>query len=123
MEPIPMRMRKRIVALYEQNKPTREIAELMGTCRSATRRVRQYLRERGTLEPKKGKTGYASGLTPELEQRLRELVAAEPGVTRQILRDRLGVTVDVRTVGRWLAKLGLVLKKSRSVPRSRIAPT
>jgi len=118
-----MRMRERIVALYEQNRPTREIAELMGTCRSATRRVRQYLRERGTLEPRKGKTGYASGLTPELEQRLRELVAAEPGVTRQVLRDRLGVTVDVRTVGRWLAKLGLVLKKSRSVPRSRIAPT
>jgi len=123
MEPIPLRMRERIVALYEQNKRTKEIAELMGTCRSGTRRIRQYQRERGTLEPKKGKTGYASGLTPEIEQRLRELVAAEPGVTRQILRDRLGVSVDVRTVGRWLARLGLVLKKSRSVPRSRTVPT
>ena len=123
MEPIPMRMRERIVALYGQNKPTKEIAELMGTCRSGTRRIRQYLRERGTLEPQKGKTGYASGLTAEVEQRLRELVAAEPGVTRQTLRDRLDVTVDVRTIGRWLAKLGLVLKKSRSAPPSRTVPT
>lgn len=122
MEPIPLRMRERIVALYEQNKRTKEIAELMGTCRSGTRRIRQYQRERGTLEPKKSKTGYASGLTAEVEQRLRELVAAEPGATRQVLRDRLGVSVDVRTVGRWLAKLGLVLKKSRSGPRSRTAP-
>ena len=123
MEPIPLRMRERIVVLYEQNKATKQIAEVMGTCRSGTRRIRQYLRERGTLEPRKGKTGYASGLTPEVEQRLRDLVAAEPGATRQVLRDRLSVTVDVRTIGRWLAKLGLVLKKSRSAPPSRIVPT
>jgi transposase len=123
MEPLPLRMRERIVALYEQKKSTKEIAELMGTCRSGTRRIRQYLRERGTLEPKKGKTGYASGLTAEIEQQIRTIVAAEPGVTRQVLLDRLGVTVDVRTVGRWLGKLGLALKKSRSVPRSRIART
>jgi transposase len=123
MQPLPMRMRERIVALYAEGKPTGEIAGLMGTCRSGTRRVRQYLRERGTLEPTTPRTGYASGLTAGVERRLRELVAAEPGATRQTLRDRLGVTVDVRTVGRWLAKLGLVLKKSRSAPPNRTGRT
>jgi transposase len=123
MEPLPVRMRERVVAMYAEGKSTKQIAEAMGTCRSGTRRIRQYLRERGTLEPRKGRTGYAGGLTTEVERRLRDLVAAEPGVTRQTLRDRLGVTVDVRTVGRWLAKLGLVLKKSRSAPPSRTAPT
>ena len=118
-----MRMRERIVALYAQGKPTKEIAELMGTCRSATRRVRQHLRERGTLQPTTPKTGYTSGRTPDVERRLRELVAAEPGATRQTLRDRLGVSVDVRTIGRWLAGLGLVLKKSRSAPPSRTGRT
>ena len=118
-----MRMRERIVALYDQGETTQRIAELMGTCRSGTRRVRQYLRERGTLEPKRSKTGYAGGLTPEVGRRLRDLVAAEPGTTRQALRDRLGVTVDVRTVGRWLARLGLVLKKSRSGPPNRTGRT
>ena len=118
-----MRMRERIVAMYAGGKSTKQIAESMGTCPSGTRRIPQDLRERGTLEPKKGKTGYAGGLTPEVERRLRDLVGSEPGATRQALRDRLGVTVDVRTVGRWLAKSGLVLKKSRSAPPSRTAPT
>lgn len=123
MQPLPMRMRERIIALYEQNVPTKQIAEALGTCRSATRRIRQRLRERGTLEPKRPQTGYASGLTPEVAQRLKELVAENPGTTRQALRDRLGVTVDVRTVGCWLKKLGLVLKKSRSAPPSKTGPT
>jgi hypothetical protein len=91
-----MRMRERIVALYAQNKSTREIAEVRGTCRSGTRRIRPYLRERGTLEPKNGKSGYAGGLTPEVEQRQREWIAAEPGLPRQALRDRLGMSVDAR---------------------------
>ena len=123
MQPLPMRMRERIVALYEQNVPTKRIAEALGTCRSATRRIRQNLRERGTLEPKTAKTGYASGLTPGVAGRLRELAAADPGATRRALRDRLGVTADVRTVGRWLRELGLVLKKSRSGPPSRTGRT
>ena len=118
-----MRMRERIVALYAGGRPTKEIAELMGTCRSGTRRIRQYLRERGTLEPRAARAGYAGGLTPGVGRRLRELVTADPGATRQTLRDRLGVTVDVRTVGRWLARLGLVLKKSRSAPPSRTGQT
>lgn len=109
--------------LYGQGVPTKGIADGLGTSRSGTRRIRQNLRERGTLDPAKGKTGYASGLTPEIEQRLRAFVAAEPGATRYALRDRLGVSVDVRTVGRWLAKLGMVLKKSRSAPPSRTGPT
>ena len=123
MEALPKRMRERIVALYEQGVATKRIAEGLGTSRSGTRRIRQNLRERGTLEPVKARTGYASGLTIDVADRLRELVAADPGATRQTLRDRLGVTADVRTVGRWLRKLGLVLKKSRSAPPSRTGPT
>ena len=123
MQPLPMRMRERIIALYDQNVPTKRIAEALGTCRSGTRRIRQNLRERGTLEPKRAKTGYLGGLTREVDRRLRALVAAHPGTTRQALRDGLGVTVDVRTVGRWLKALGLVLKKSPSGPPSRTGPT
>lgn len=123
MKPIPLRMRERIVAMYAQQVPTHQIAEAMGTCRSGTRRIRQQLAERGTLEPLKPSGGYASGLTEDLARRLRERVASEPGSTRLQLRDHLKLTVGVRTVGRWLAKLGLVLKKSRSSPRSRSDPT
>ena len=115
-------MRQRIVAMYARQVPTRQIAEALGTCRSGTRRIRQHLAERGTLEPLKPTGGYGSGLTEEMANRLRALIAFEPGSTRQQLRDRLNLTVDVRTVGRWLAKLGIVLKKSRSSPQSRSGP-
>lgn len=118
-----MRMRERIVAMYAEGKSTEQTAAAMGTGRPGTRRVRQYLRERGTLEPRAGKTGHAGGLTPEVERRLRDRVGAEPGATRQTLRGRPGVTADVRTVGRWLAKAGLALEKSRPAPPGRTAPT
>jgi transposase len=123
MEAYPLRMRQRIIALYELGRQTGEIAEALGTCRSGTRRVRQRLRERGTLEPATSKRGRKSGMTEAHERRLRELVAADPDATREQLRDRLGVAADVRTIGRWLKRLGFVLKKSRCTPPSSSAPT
>ena len=123
MEAYPLRLRRRIIELYEQGKQTREIAQMLGTCKSGTRRIRQVLRERDTLEPLRPKTGPRSGLSDECAARLRELVAADPGATREELRQRMGLSVDVRTVGRWLAKLGLVLKKSRCTPPSRTGRT
>jgi len=116
-------MRKQIIAMYARQIPTKQVAEALGTCRSGTRRIRQQFAERGTLEPLKATGGYASGLTEEVAARLREHVAGAPGSTRQQLRDHLGLSVDVRTIGRWLAKLGIVLKKSRSSPPSRSVPT
>jgi transposase len=118
MEAYPLRMRRRMIELYEQGKQTHEIAALLGTCRSGTRRVRQHLRERGTLQAIKPQSGRKCGMTADHERRLRELVAAHPDATREQLRDRLGVAVDVRTIGRWLRRLGFVLKKSRCTPPS-----
>jgi len=116
-------MREQIIVMYARQLPTKQIAEALGTCQSGTRRIRQQFAERGTLQPLKATGGYASGLTPELAARLREQVAGAPGSTRQQLREHLDLTVDVRTIGRWLAKLGIVLKKSRSLPPSRSGPT
>jgi len=123
MEAYPMRLRERIIELYDEGNQTHEIAEVLGTCRSGTRRIRQVLRERKTLEPRCSKTGPKSGLTDERRRQLRELVAADPDATREELRQRLQVDVDVRTIGRWLVGLGLLLKKSRCMPPSRIERT
>jgi transposase len=123
MEPYPKRLRMRIIELYQQGKPTKEIAAALGTCCSGTRRVRQYQRERQTLEPLRGKTGPKSGLNEQLGEQLREAVAADPDATGAELRQRLNINKDVRTVGRWLGQLGLVLKKSRCTPPSRTGRT
>ena len=123
MEAYPLLVRKRIIELYEQNKPTREIAELFGICRSGTRRVKQHLRERGTIAPRPHNAGRKPKLTPDLEQRVRAYIAARPDCTRAELKAALGLAVSPQAISKWMRKLGLVLKKSPSAPPSRTGPT
>ena len=122
MEAYPLLVRKRIIELYAENKSTKEIAELFGICRSGTRRIKQNLRERGTLAPKPHKAGRKPKLTPQIAQQIRDFVAADPDCTRQELKQALNLTVSLQAISKWLKKLGLVLKKSPCTPPNRIAP-
>jgi transposase len=119
----PEMVRRRIVELYEQDYSTAEIAEVFGVCESGVRRVRQRLRERGTLDPMPRTCGRRSAMTAEVERRVRDHVAACPDATRDELRSALGLAVSLQSVSKWLRRLGLPLKKSRSVPPSRTGPT
>ena len=47
MQAIPVPVRERILQLYEDGDSTAEIAELLGYCVAAVRRVRQHFRARG----------------------------------------------------------------------------
>jgi len=123
MEAYPTLVRKRIVELYARDKSTKEIAELFGVSRSGTRRVKQRLRERGTLDPLPRRAGRKPKLTPELAGEIRAHLAAHADATREELKHALALVVSVQTVGEWLRKLGLVLKKSRCAPPSRTGPT
>lgn len=115
MEPIPVRVRQRIIALYDEGEQTSEIAERLGYCPAAVRRVKQHLRERGTLEPLNQHRGRKGKFNEPVKSRLRELVAARPDATLAELRDALEPLVSTSTssVDRWLDTLGLTLKKSR----------
>lgn len=123
MEPYPGLVRRRMMELYAEKKTTKEIAGLFGVSRSGTRRVKQHLRERGTLEPLPGRPGRRPQLTTELSGRVRAYVAAHADATREQVKAALGLGVSVQTVGEWLRKLGLVLKKSRSALPSRSGRT
>lgn len=123
MEAYPLMVRKRIIELSQQQVPTKQIAELFGVCRSGVRRIKQRFREHKTLEPKRGTPGRKPRLTPELQQTLRQHVAMRPDATRQEIKDALQLDVSLQTVGEWLARLALPLKKSRSTPASRTVPT
>jgi transposase len=123
MEAYPLLVRNRIIELYAEHKTTKEIADLFGICRSGTRRIKQLHRETGTVAPRPHKPGRKPKLTLELEQQIREHVAAHPDCTREELKTALKLTVSLQAISKWLKKLGLALKKSRCMPRSRIAPT
>jgi transposase len=123
MEAYPLLVRKRIIELYQQNKSTKEIAELFGICPSGTRRIKQNLRERGTIAPRPRNAGRKPKLTEQVAQQIRDYIAADPDCTREELKTALNLTVSLQAISKWLKKLGLVLKKSRCMPSSRIGPT
>ena len=118
----PAMVRKRIVELYEQDYTTSEIAEVFGVCESGVRRVRQRLRERGTLEPLPRTCGRKPMMTADVERRIREHIAVRPDATRQEVRSALGLSVSLQSISKWFKRLGLPLKKSRCTPRSRTGP-
>ena len=118
----PALVRQRIIELYEQDYSTSEIAEVFGLCESGVRRVRQRLRERGTLDPLPRTCGRKPIMTADVEQQIREHVAARPDATREELRSALGLSVSLQSISKWFKRLGLPLKKSRCMPRSRIVP-
>lgn len=118
MATYPAMVRKRIIELYDDDFQTKQIAELFGVSKSGTRRVRQRLRERGTLDPLPIRSGRKPRMTPEVQQRIRDHIAAHPDATRQELKVTLGLPVSLQSISKWLRKLGLVLKKSRSTPAS-----
>lgn len=111
MEAYPRLVRKRIIELYEQDKQTKEIAELFGICRSGTRRVKQQLRECGTIAPRPRNAGRKPKLSALLEQQIRDFIVAHPDATRAELKASLSLTVSLQAISKWLKKLGLVLKK------------
>lgn len=119
----PAMVRKRIVELYEQDYSTAEIAEVFGVCESGIRRVRQRLRERGTLDPLPKTCGCKPKMTTDVARRVRDHVAAHPDATRDELKSALGLTVSLQSISKWLKRLGLPLKKRRSTPRSKTDPT
>jgi transposase len=118
----PGMVRRRIIELYEQDYCTSEIAEIFGVGDAGVRRVRQRLRERGTLDPLPRTCGRKPILTAEVERRVREHIAAHPDATREELRSTLDLGVSLQSISKWLKRLGLPLKKSRCTPRSRTAP-
>lgn len=107
----PAMMRRRIVELYEQDYSTAEIAEVFGVCEAGVRRVRQRLRERGTLEPLPRTCGRKPLMTADVERHVRDHVAARPDATREEIRAALGLSVSVQSISKWLKRLGLPLKK------------
>jgi transposase len=120
MRAIPVSARERILHLYGQGKSTREIAEFLGFCVAAVRRVRQQFKERGSLEPQTHLCGRKTLLTAERKASLQKLVAAQPDATLAELGTRLDRPFGTSTVDLWLRKLGLTYKKN--AVRRRAAP-
>jgi transposase len=110
MKAIPVPVRERILHLYDQGKSTSDIGASLGYCVAAVRRVRQFFKVRGTLEPQTHRCGRKTPLTARRRERLQTLVAQQPDATLAELGahfQRPTSTVDL-----WLRRLGLSRKKN-----------
>lgn len=112
MRAIPVPMRRRILQLYEKGKSTREIAEFLGFCVAAVRRVRQQFRQRRTLEPRTHLCGRKTLLTPERQDLLEKLLSQQPDATLAELGAHLDRPFRTSTIDLWLRQLGWRYKKN-----------
>jgi transposase len=112
MRAIPVPARERILHLYGQGKSTKEIAEFLGFCVAAVRRVRQQFKERGRLDPQTHLCGRKTLLTDERKTCLQKLVQEQPDATLAQLGARLDRPFGTSTLDLWLRKLGLSYKKN-----------
>ena len=127
MEAFSKRERRKIILLYQSGLDTEDIAQQMGASLSGVRRVWQQFREEGRDEPAFGNCGRKPTLTDDQMRQVRQIVQEKPDrFVREIAEEverRLGVVARRQTVGRWLSRLGLTRKKSRSTRRSSSVPT
>lgn len=112
MRAIPLPIRQRILEWYGAGKSTVEIADLLGFCEAAVRRVRQQFKTRGTLEPQTRRCGRKTLLTAGRIARLQALVAAQPDATLAELGAGMDRPFPTSTMDLWLRKLGLTYKKN-----------
>jgi transposase len=119
MRAIPVPVRERILLLYQKGQTTRQIAEGLGYCVAAVRRVRQQFQARRTVQPQTHLCGRKTLLTPERRARLQQLVAAQPDATLAELGTRLDRPFGPSTVDLWLRQLGLSYKKNAGRRRAK----
>ena len=118
--PYSQDLRDRILAAYDRDMETKEIADLFRVSVARARRVNQRRREFGETTPRKmgGPSEHKFS-----RERLAELVREQPDATLKELRERLGAECGESAISMALKVMGLSLKKQRSGLRNRIART
>jgi transposase len=124
MEAYSLDLRQRVLAAVDAGAMRRpQIAALFAVSTSWIRRLVQRRRETGSIAPKPQRHGPLPALSDRQRQRLADLVRRRPDATLAELRAQLAAGVGTTTIWREVTRLGLTLKKSRSGPASRTAPT
>ena len=121
------RERRRIIDLFQRGLEGDDVAEVTGASPAGVRRVWQQYRTDGRDHDAYANCGRKPTLDEAGQQTLLTLARARPDAFCRELADDLcastGVRLSRQRIGRWLDRLGLTRKKSRSTPASRNAPT
>jgi transposase len=123
--PLSLDLRQRIVGAVESGLSRRAAAGRFAVSQSCAIKLVQRWKRTGSVAPAAMGSPKGSALAA-YEGLVRELVAAQPDITLDELKARLGeqaIMVGRTSIHRYLERLGLTRKKRHSTLRSRPDPT
>src|SRR3954447_23565037 len=124
MKAYPVELRSRIVAAVDGgvgSLPT--VAALFNVSINCVANYLHLREETGSLDPRPNNGGHAPAIPEHRYDELRQLLADQPDLTLEQIRDRMHVACSLAAVCRTLKKLGLTRKKKRCTRPSSNGPT
>jgi len=121
MKPYSMDLRQRVLQDCDAGLPTKAVAGKYKVSDSFVRKLKRRRRTTGSAAPatpRRPAPGWAADA-----DRIRAAIAAQPDLTLEELRARLGVAYSLTTLWRATRALGLTVKKKWSGRPSRTGPT
>ena len=117
-------LRERLLAAYDEDKSTREdVARRFRVSLGMVKKLLQQRRHTGSIAPRHHLAGRKPQIVAEHQRQLRALLGRQPDLTLAQVRAALALGCSLQALHVVLKKMGLTLKKRRSGPASRIAPT
>ncbi|HEX2749252.1 MAG TPA: hypothetical protein VHM91_14690 [Verrucomicrobiales bacterium] len=119
-----MDLRTRILKACDRGEQTQEqIARRFCVSHGLVKKLLSQRRRTGSIEPRYRFCGRKPVILPAHRKALRALVGAEPDLTLEELRTRLGLPCTVQAIHYVLAGMGMTYKKRHSEPASKAGPT
>ena len=112
-------LRERIVAACDRGDETQlQIAERYEVSLGMVKKLLSQRRRTADIAPRHRFSGRKPKITPKHQQQLRRLVQARSDLTLEQLREAIGVECTLPAIYYVLERMGLSLKKRRSVLRN-----
>lgn len=125
MKAYSLDFRKRVLAMCDSGRSTREVAHVQLVSESWVRRLKQRRREDGSIAPRPAGGPRRNHFDAVRLSQLKRWLHKEPDATLQRLRGRvaeeMGLRCSLMAVCRALKKLGWSLKKRCFEPRNKTA--
>ena len=103
--------RELLIKMYEKTHDAKTIAEIFGVNESTVyARVKDY-RERDTTELRTSQRGRKRKITPEDDEKIKELINKNNDITIREINETLQLNVNDETVRQHVVKMGFRYKK------------
>lgn len=118
MKTTSLDLRRRIVETYDEGNWTQaEVAKRFRVSLGMVKKLLMQRRQTGDIEARHRNSGRTARLLPERGAALKRLVAKEPDLTLEEIKERLGLEYTTAAIHWALGQLGVTRKKRHSLPK------